>query len=128
MIVKQFQEGDITLREALTRSYSNILITALYTVVGGGTIPVKPTSNENRTIRRTLKSLKDAGYLRMVWTGPRTVKFLPTQKLLEDLKMAAAELYNRPARQLLVERLLKRLKALYEEAQDEDRSDKGNIH
>ena len=116
VIVKQVREGDITLKDALTRSHSKVLITALYTVVGGGTIPVKPTSNKNRTIRRTLKSLKDAGYLRMVWVGPKKVKFLPTQKLLNELEKAAAELHNRPARQLLVERLLKRLKALYEEA------------
>jgi len=116
VIIKQLCEGDITLREAITRSHSKVLIAALYTVVGGGTIPVKPTPDEDRAIRRTLKSLKEAGYLRLIWVGSQRVRFLPTQKLLNDLKEAAAELHNRPARQLLVERLLKRLKAIYEEA------------
>ena len=125
VIVKRLREGDIPLRKAI---YSKVIIAALYTVADGSHISARPTPGEDRVIRRTLKSLKEAGYLRMIWVGPRKVKFLPTQNLLDEMEKVVAELHNRPARQLLVERLYKRLKSLYKEAQDEDRNDKGNIH
>ena len=116
-IAEQIRNGRVSLKYTLI--YSRIMFPALYSVIEGRTWTVQPSpdeSKENIAIRHALKGLQGAGYLRMVWVGPQRVKFLPTQKLLEDLEKAAAELHNRPARQLLVERLLKRLKALYEEA------------
>ncbi len=120
-IAEQIRNGRVSLKYALL--YSRTMFPALYSVIEGRTWTVKPSPDESKediAIRHVLKGLQGAGYLRMVWVGQR-VKFLPTQKLLDDLEKAAAELHNRPARQLLVERLLKRLKALYFGEQDHER-------
>ena len=113
-IAKQLRSGRITLKDALF--YGRAIMPALYTVIEGRVWTVKPSPDEAKkdaAIRNAIKNLHAGGYLRMVRVASRKVKFLPTQKLLDEMEKAVAELHNRPARQLLVERLLKRLKALY---------------
>lgn len=114
VVLRSLTEGIISLRKALYRS--KVLLQALHLV--GDDIYASSDIREGRRLRRALLTLKEAGYLRMVWTGPHTVKFLPTEKLINELKQIGPPL----------EPLYERLKSIYEEAQDEDRNDKGNIH